>query len=125
MKAPIRLALFAGIALLMQTARIDVLSVHAQEGKIVPYVPTPQEVVDRMLDLAQIKKGDVVYDLGSGDGRIVVTAAKNSELKPLGSRSTRSGSKNRTRISKKPASKTWSKSANRIFARSIFLPPVY
>ena len=41
-------------------------SVQAQEGKIVPYVPTPQEVVDRMLDLAQVKKGDVVYDLGFG-----------------------------------------------------------
>jgi len=40
--------------------------VSAQEGKIVPYVPTPQEVVDRMLELAQVKKGDVVYDLGSG-----------------------------------------------------------
>jgi methylase of polypeptide subunit release factors len=40
------------------------------------YVPTPQEVVDRMLELAEVKKGDVVYDLGSGDGRIVVTAAK-------------------------------------------------
>ena len=50
----------------------------AQEGKIVPYVPTPQEVVDRMLELAEVKKGDVVYDLGSGDGRIVVTAAKNT-----------------------------------------------
>ena len=42
--------------------------VSAQEGKIVPYVPTPQEVVDRMLELAQVKKGDVVYDLGRGTG---------------------------------------------------------
>ena len=55
MKVPIRLVVFAGIALLMQTARIDVRLVQAQEGKIVPYVPTPQEVVDRMLDLAQVK----------------------------------------------------------------------
>ena len=59
-------------------------SVQAQEGKIVPYVPTPQEVVDRMLDLAQVKKGDVVYDLGSGDGRIVVTAAKKFGVKAIG-----------------------------------------
>ena len=50
--------------------------VQAQEGKIVPYVPTPQEVVERMLEMAQVKKGDVVYDLGSGDGRIVITAAQ-------------------------------------------------
>jgi precorrin-6B methylase 2 len=40
------------------------------------YVPTPQEVVDAMLKLARVKKHDVVYDLGCGDGRIVVTAAK-------------------------------------------------
>lgn len=55
-----------------------------QEGKIVPYVPTPQEVVDRMLELAQVKKGDVVYDLGSGDGRIVVTAAKKYGVRAIG-----------------------------------------
>lgn len=42
----------------------------------VPYVPTPQPVVDRMLDLAQVKKGEMVYDLGCGDGRIVITAVK-------------------------------------------------
>ncbi len=60
---------------------------QAQEDmdkKIVPYVPTPQEVVDRMLELAQVKKGDVVYDLGSGDGRIVVTAAKKYGVKAIG-----------------------------------------
>lgn len=40
------------------------------------FVPTPQQVVDRMLELAQVKKDDLVYDLGCGDGRIVVTAAQ-------------------------------------------------
>lgn len=54
---------------------------YAQDGifenkKIVPFVPTPQEVVDKMVELAGVKKGDIVYDLGSGDGRIVITAAK-------------------------------------------------
>lgn len=52
---------------------------HAQDlesKKIVPFVPTPQEVVDKMIELGGVKKGDVVYDLGSGDGRIVITAAK-------------------------------------------------
>ena len=44
--------------------------------KIVPFVPTPQRVVDKMIELAGIKKGDIVYDLGSGDGRIVIAAAK-------------------------------------------------
>jgi SAM-dependent methyltransferase len=47
-----------------------------ESKKIVPFVPTPQEVVDKMVELAGVKKGDVVYDLGSGDGRIVITAAK-------------------------------------------------
>jgi len=47
-----------------------------ESKKIVPFVPTPQEVVDKMIELAGVKKGDVVYDLGSGDGRIVISAAK-------------------------------------------------
>jgi SAM-dependent methyltransferase len=51
---------------------------------IAPYVPTPQEVVDRMLELAEIKDGDVVYDLGSGDGRIVITAAARYGVKAVG-----------------------------------------
>lgn len=42
----------------------------------VPYVPTPQEVVERMLEMAKVGKNDVLFDLGCGDGRIVVTAAK-------------------------------------------------
>lgn len=50
----------------------------------VPYVPTPQPVVDRMLDLAQVGKNDVVYDLGCGDGRIVITAAKERGASGVG-----------------------------------------
>ncbi|MBD2434124.1 MAG: class I SAM-dependent methyltransferase [Mastigocladus sp. ERB_26_2] len=42
----------------------------------VPYVPTSQEVVNAMLQLAEVNKNDVVYDLGSGDGRIPITAAQ-------------------------------------------------
>ncbi len=52
------------------------LAQDLESKKIVPFVPTPQEVVDKMIELAGVKKGDVVYDLGSGDGRIVITAAK-------------------------------------------------
>jgi SAM-dependent methyltransferase len=47
-----------------------------ESKKIVPYVPSPEYVVDKMIELAGVKKGDVVYDLGSGDGRIVIAAAK-------------------------------------------------
>ncbi|MCE3242215.1 MAG: putative methylase family [Deltaproteobacteria bacterium] len=64
-----------------QYARFEIFAgtAHAQDlesKKIVPFVPTPQEVVDQMIELGGVKKGDVVYDLGSGDGRIVITAAK-------------------------------------------------
>jgi len=48
------------------------------------YVPTPYEVVDAMLKLADVKKGDVLYDLGSGDGRIPVTAAKKFGIRAVG-----------------------------------------
>jgi endoglucanase len=48
------------------------------------FVPTPQEVVDKMLEMAEIKTGDVLYDLGCGDGRIVVTAAKRYGIKAVG-----------------------------------------
>ncbi len=44
--------------------------------KQVPYVPTPQDIVEKMLDLAKVTPEDTVYDLGSGDGRIVITAAQ-------------------------------------------------
>lgn len=59
--------------------------VFAQDGSPeVPYVPTPQNVVDEMLKLGDVKKGDVLFDLGSGDGRIVVTAAQRYGVKGTG-----------------------------------------
>ena len=48
------------------------------------FVPTPQEVVDAMLEVAKVTKNDVVYDLGSGDGRIPVTAAKKYGARGIG-----------------------------------------
>jgi len=49
-----------------------------------PYVTTPPEVVDAMLRLAAVHRGDVVYDLGCGDGRIVIAAAKRYGVKGVG-----------------------------------------
>ncbi|MBB3035533.1 SAM-dependent methyltransferase [Alteriqipengyuania lutimaris] len=48
------------------------------------YVATPQPVVDAMLDMAEVGPGDVVYDLGSGDGRIPITAAKRFGVRAVG-----------------------------------------
>src|SRR5262249_34488611 len=68
-----------------KTADQDAPAVEKQlKEPDVIFVPTPQEVVDRMLELAQVKKGDVLYDLGCGDGRIVVTAAKRYCVKDIG-----------------------------------------
>jgi predicted O-methyltransferase YrrM len=50
----------------------------------VPYVPTPKEVVDRMLQLANVTGDDTLYDLGSGDGRIVITAAQRYGTRATG-----------------------------------------
>lgn len=59
-------------------------AVAAEFQEEIPFVPTPIEVVDRMLELAEVKKGDVVYDLGSGDGRIVIRAAKKYGVRAVG-----------------------------------------
>jgi precorrin-6B methylase 2 len=48
------------------------------------FIPTPSDVVDRMMELARVKKGDVVYDLGCGDGRILVAAAKKCGCRGVG-----------------------------------------
>jgi len=52
--------------------------------RFVVYVPTPQTVVDKMLEVADVHRGDVVYDLGCGDGRIVITAAKRYGARAVG-----------------------------------------
>ena len=53
-------------------------------GPDVVFVPTPEIVVDAMLKLAEVKPGDVVYDLGSGDGRIPIAAARDFGVRPVG-----------------------------------------
>jgi SAM-dependent methyltransferase len=55
-----------------------------QEPLLAPFVATPQEVVDQMLQMAEVRKDDMVYDLGSGDGRIVITAARRYGARGIG-----------------------------------------
>ena len=57
---------------------------HKAQKSDVPYVPTPEAVVNRMLVMANVDSNDVVYDLGSGDGRIVMQAAKNHSARGVG-----------------------------------------
>jgi SAM-dependent methyltransferase len=55
---------------------LSVATLAAQPAVLAPYSPTPMDVVERMLKLAGVGRGDVVYDLGCGDGRIVIEAAR-------------------------------------------------
>jgi len=75
-----------GLALVVAFATREAVKADDKPKKEpdVIYWPTPQPVVDKMLELAEVKKDDVVYDLGCGDGRIVVTAAKKFGCKAVG-----------------------------------------
>jgi hypothetical protein len=57
---------------------------RADAADLAPFVPTPMPVVRRMLEMAGVGRGDVVYDLGCGDGRIVITAAKTDLARGVG-----------------------------------------
>ncbi len=59
---------------------------HAKHytNSLAPYVVSPQEIVDRMLELADLKPGETLYDLGSGDGRILITAVARFKAKAVG-----------------------------------------
>ena len=71
------------VLLLFALAAVPVL---AQPGpqRLAPYVPSPAPVVERMLTLADLKPGETVYDLGCGDGRIVIMAAQDFHAKGVG-----------------------------------------
>src|SRR5512139_1441379 len=75
------------LAAILATFALSLMAVNntaADFPEEIPFVPTPIEVVDKMLELAEVKKGDVVYDLGSGDGRIVIRAAKKYGARAVG-----------------------------------------
>jgi ubiquinone/menaquinone biosynthesis C-methylase UbiE len=57
---------------------------YTDPDTLAPSFPTPQGIVERMLALAQVKPGEVVYDLGCGDGRIVITAAQKFKARAVG-----------------------------------------
>jgi precorrin-6B methylase 2 len=65
-------------------ALLALAAVLTPQKSLAPFVATPEEVVDRMLTLAQVTRTDVVYDLGCGDGRIPITAAKKYGARAVG-----------------------------------------
>src|SRR5258705_5386539 len=65
-------------ALIASTARMS----SAQDT--IPFVPSPMHVVHKMLEVAEIKSGDILYDMGSGDGRVVIEAAKKYGIRGVG-----------------------------------------
>ena len=81
------LAVLIAAASLLASSQM-ILTTAAQEAAKkkpdVHYVPTPPEVVDQMLKMAKVHKGDVLYDLGSGDGRIPITAAQRFGIRAVG-----------------------------------------
>ena len=82
-------ALILGLLLTTAAYGQDVAAPAAKKAKPsrepdIVYVPTPHDVVSEMLELAKVKRGDLVFDLGCGDGRIVVTAAKKFGCRAVG-----------------------------------------
>jgi len=76
---------FAAVQILGLSGAGARLSSAAQQNEfLAPYVPTPQDVVERMLEIGEVTSKDVLYDLGCGDGRIVVTAAKKYGARGVG-----------------------------------------
>lgn len=82
---------FMGCALIIGVAALGFIHLRPAQSQEKPlrepdviYVPTPQEVVDRMLEMADVRAGEIVYDLGCGDGRIPVTASKKYGVKSWG-----------------------------------------
>lgn len=72
------LSLVFSAAVLPLAAQTD----HAKS--LAPYVPSPQPIVERMLDAAALKPGETLFDLGCGDGRILITAARKFRAKAVG-----------------------------------------
>ena len=87
---PISFFLAVSFVYLIDRGR-EIPAENAQQDKLLdhpnwlaPYVPTPPEVIDAMLKLATVREGDILYDLGSGDGRIIIRAAEKLKASTVG-----------------------------------------
>jgi precorrin-6B methylase 2 len=74
------------VLLILPCAAQQPYSRHVRDysNSLAPYVPSPQQIVDKMLEAAQLKPNEVLYDLGCGDGRILITAVQRYHAKAVG-----------------------------------------
>jgi protein-L-isoaspartate O-methyltransferase len=77
-------ALCAGLASGQNLILAQSQKVHHYANSLAPYVVSPQNIVDRMLEMADLKPSEMLYDLGSGDGRILITAVQRFHAKAVG-----------------------------------------
>ena len=84
------LAVSAGLVVLCGVPAFAQFPLYGQQrakhyaNSLAPYVVSPQQIVDRMLELADLKPGETLYDLGSGDGRVLITAVQRYHAKAVG-----------------------------------------
>ena len=81
---PVQLTLDNSFTVNLRLAQVTETETQEKVKPDIHYVPTPQRLVDLMLLMAEVKKDDVVYDLGCGDGRLVITAAKTYGARGIG-----------------------------------------
>ena len=87
LRAPLQITLFillANAILLAQPIQDEGPTEEDRKDRLAPFVPSPDSVVDAMLQLASVGKSDHVFDLGSGDGRIVIRAAQKYQAEAVG-----------------------------------------
>ncbi len=76
--------IFSVFAILLALPALHLMQAQDSPDKLAPYYPTPMKVVDKMLELGGLKAGETMFDLGSGDGRIVIRAAEKFKAKSIG-----------------------------------------
>jgi SAM-dependent methyltransferase len=76
------LTIFLLLALLVMPGTAE--AQYAMSQNLAPFVPSPQSIVERMLEVARLKPGETLYDLGCGDGRVLITAAQKFGARAVG-----------------------------------------
>ena len=117
------LFVITGLTLAQQQDQKQFQPSVGQAGKDVVWVPTPQVLVDKMLDMAKVTPQDYVIDLGSGDGRVVITAAKRGAL-AMASNTTRIWSPSRSEMPPGKMSATRPNLSRRTSLRQISQKPL-